>query len=73
MENHKIFIILILLNLLRTNRMIREDFKRKKEIISQQNNGMVLLNLWKILEKLLHPVLLRNIKNLLNKMIQNNT
>lgn len=46
----------------------------KKEIISQQNNGTVLLNLWQILKKLLHLVLLYSTKNLLvNKMIQRDT
>ena len=44
--------------------MNRKDIKRKKEIISQQNNGMVLLNRWKILEVLLKLAFQFNIKNL---------
>lgn len=44
--------------------MIRKDTKKKKLIINQQNNGMVPLNLCKILEVLRKLVFQFNIKNL---------
>ena len=44
--------------------MIQKDTIKIKQNLSQQNNGMELLNHWKIQEKLLKVVLQYNIKNL---------